>query len=110
MNPGLRLSNLEAWQRAVNVAFEAQKDWQLPIADRTEVVPGASHFAALDLAQPNLAPLPRGRDDRLAHLLRVDKLTAAALNSRNLPGKKKAARGRLSRLRAAGDQRLSIGT
>ncbi|HMB56926.1 MAG TPA: cell wall hydrolase [Arenimonas sp.] len=52
VNPGLRLSNVEAWQRAVDVAFKAQKDWAQPLASRHEVVPGASHFAALDQAQP----------------------------------------------------------
>lgn len=52
VNPGLRLDNVEAWQKAVKVAFEAQKDWQQPLADRHEIVPGASHFAALDHARP----------------------------------------------------------
>jgi len=52
VNPNMRLGSLQAWQRAVDVAFEAQKDWQQPIATRHEIVPGASHFAALDRAQP----------------------------------------------------------
>ena len=52
VHPGLRMKNLEAWERAVRVAFEAQRDWRLPPGQRTEVVPGASHFAALSLATP----------------------------------------------------------
>ncbi len=58
VNPNLRLGNIEAWQRAVDVAFTSQKNWQRPAGDRTEVVPGASHFAALDLAQPNWVSYP----------------------------------------------------
>src|SRR6187399_2460771 len=30
VNPGMRLKNLEAWQRAVDVAFRAQADWRQP--------------------------------------------------------------------------------
>lgn len=52
VHPGLRLKNLEAWERAVKVAFAAQKDWRQPIGQRREVVPGASHFAALGLTNP----------------------------------------------------------
>jgi spore germination cell wall hydrolase CwlJ-like protein len=52
VNPGLELSNLEAWQKAVDVAFKEQKAWRRPVADRHEIVPGASHFAALAIAQP----------------------------------------------------------
>jgi spore germination cell wall hydrolase CwlJ-like protein len=59
VNPGLRMKNLEAWQQAVEVAFQAQKDWRLPPGQRHEVVPGASHFAALHLANPAWAASPR---------------------------------------------------
>ena len=59
VNPGLRMKNLEAWQQAVEVAFQAQQDWRLPPGQRHEVVPGASHFAALDLANPAWAASPR---------------------------------------------------
>ena len=52
VHPGLRMKNMEAWERAVRVAFEAQRDWQLPPGQRREVVPGASHFAALSIASP----------------------------------------------------------
>jgi spore germination cell wall hydrolase CwlJ-like protein len=76
VNPNLRLDSLQAWQKAMDVAFAAQKDWARPIADRHEVVPGASHFAALDLAQPSWRHFPTVatigshtfyRVDRLAH-------------------------------------------
>lgn len=59
VNPGLRMKNLEAWQQAVEIAFQAQQDWRLPPGQRHEVVPGASHFAALDLANPAWAASPR---------------------------------------------------
>lgn len=52
VNPNLRLGSIEAWQEAVDVAFQAQENWQLPVADRKEIVPGASHFAALGIARP----------------------------------------------------------
>jgi spore germination cell wall hydrolase CwlJ-like protein len=76
VNPNIRLSSLEAWQKAVDVAFAAEKDWHQPIADRHELVPGASHFAALDHAQPRWRNYPEvatigshtfHRVDRLAH-------------------------------------------
>ena len=76
VNPNQRLMNLRAWQKAVDVAFEEQKDWSGPLADRHEVVPGASHFAALDIAQPAWSSYPEVarigshtfyRVDHLAH-------------------------------------------
>lgn len=59
VNPGLRVKNLAAWERAVRIAFEAQRDWRQPPGERREVVPGASHFAALDLANPAWATAPQ---------------------------------------------------
>ena len=60
VNPGINVGgDLAAWERAVNVALAAQKDWQKPLGQRNEVVPGASHFAALDLANPAWATAPR---------------------------------------------------
>ena len=53
VNPGLRMKNLKAWERAVQVAFQAQADWQLPAGERREVVPGASHFLAHSIAFPS---------------------------------------------------------
>jgi spore germination cell wall hydrolase CwlJ-like protein len=59
VNPGISVGgDLEAWERAVNVALAAQKDWQQPVGQRNEVVPGASHFVALDLAQPSWRSYP----------------------------------------------------
>jgi spore germination cell wall hydrolase CwlJ-like protein len=52
VNPGIELSDLAAWEKAVNVALKEEADWRQPVADRHEVVPGASHFAALHVAQP----------------------------------------------------------
>lgn len=73
VNPGLRLSNMEAWERAVQVAFAAQKDWQL--ADRRELVPGASHFAALKLAQPAWRNYPAVATIGSHTFYRVDRLS-----------------------------------
>jgi spore germination cell wall hydrolase CwlJ-like protein len=50
--------DIEAWTRAINVALTAQKDWQQPVSLRNEVVPGASHFVALGLAQPSWRNYP----------------------------------------------------
>ena len=57
--PSTRLDSLEAWERAVSVAFAAQHEWARPQAERREVVPGASHFAAMRLANPSWASYPR---------------------------------------------------
>lgn len=58
VNPNMKLDSLVAWQKAMDVAFEAQEDWSRPVANRHEVVPGASHFAALDIAQPSWRNYP----------------------------------------------------
>ena len=50
---GTRLKGGEAWARAVTVALEAERNWALPAGERKEIVPGASHFAALSLASPS---------------------------------------------------------
>jgi spore germination cell wall hydrolase CwlJ-like protein len=52
VSPGTELGDLEAWGKAIDVALKEEADWKQPIADRHEVVPGASHFAALHIAQP----------------------------------------------------------
>lgn len=59
VHPGLRLRNVESWERAVRIAFQAQKDWAQPAGVRQEVVPGASHFAALQIANPTWQAYPR---------------------------------------------------
>lgn len=53
VSPNTRLSNGEAWAQAVTIALEAERNWQLPAGKRTEIVPGASHFAALSIASPS---------------------------------------------------------
>lgn len=47
------LSNSEDWARSVTVALEAERNWALPVDERKEVVPGASHFFAHDIAAPS---------------------------------------------------------
>ncbi|WP_290886191.1 cell wall hydrolase [Arenimonas sp.] len=75
VHPGLRMKNLEAWEKAVEVAFEAQHDWRQPAGQRNEVVPGASHFAALDLANPAWATAPRVATIGDHTFFRVQRLT-----------------------------------
>lgn len=59
VNPGVQVGgDIEAWERAINVALTAQKDWTQPVEARNEVVPGASHFVALGLAQPSWRHYP----------------------------------------------------
>ena len=53
VSPNTRLCNTEAWAASVTVALEAQRNWQLPPGERQEIVPGASHFAALAIASPS---------------------------------------------------------
>ena len=50
---GTRLANNEAWSQAVTIALEAERNWDLPEGQRKEIVPGASHFAALGIASPS---------------------------------------------------------
>ena len=53
VSPNTRISNTDAWAEAVTVALESERNWALPPGERKEVVPGASHFAALSLASPS---------------------------------------------------------
>jgi spore germination cell wall hydrolase CwlJ-like protein len=48
-----RMSNIDAWSRAVNITLDSQRNWALPQAQRKLVVPGASHFAATAIANPS---------------------------------------------------------
>ncbi len=57
--PSTRLDSPEAWEKAVSVAFAAQREWARPETERREVVPGASHFAAMRIANPSWATYPR---------------------------------------------------
>ena len=61
----------------MQVAFQAQQDWTLPVGQRNEVVPGASHFAALDLASPAWATAPRVATIGDHTFFRVQRLTPA---------------------------------
>ena len=74
VNPNLQLGSVEAWQQAVDVAFRAQKDWQLPASQRHELVPGASHFVALG-ANPAWATYPRVARIGEHRFYRVDRLS-----------------------------------
>lgn len=40
------------WERAIDVAFDAERNWALPMGERREIVPGASHFLAHAIARP----------------------------------------------------------
>ena len=53
-----RLKNDEAWANSIKVALGAERNWALPADQRREIVPGASHFAALSIAQPNWGSFP----------------------------------------------------
>ncbi|WP_119719462.1 cell wall hydrolase [Cognatilysobacter tabacisoli] len=53
VSPNTRLRNTEAWAEAVTIALDAERNWALPVGERKEIVPGASHFAALAIAQPS---------------------------------------------------------
>jgi spore germination cell wall hydrolase CwlJ-like protein len=55
VSPDYRLKNPVAWDRAVAVALRTQREWSRPRQERRQVVPGADHFVALDLANPNWA-------------------------------------------------------
>jgi spore germination cell wall hydrolase CwlJ-like protein len=74
VNPGTELSDLAAWEKAINVALKSQADWKQPVADRHEVVPGASHFAALDIAQPAWRTYPTVATIGSHTFFRVDRL------------------------------------
>jgi spore germination cell wall hydrolase CwlJ-like protein len=50
--PGTRLKNDDAWARSINIALGAQRNWALPVGQRQEIVPGASHFAVSAIAVP----------------------------------------------------------
>ena len=41
------------WAQAVTVDLEAESNWSVPASQRKEIVPGASHFAALGIASPS---------------------------------------------------------
>ena len=47
-----RLSNSRAWEQAVSVSLASERNWALPVGQRREIVPGASHFMAHAIASP----------------------------------------------------------
>lgn len=51
--PGTRLQNADAWAKSVSVALNAERNWALPPGQRKEIVPGASHFMAHQIASPS---------------------------------------------------------
>lgn len=52
VSPQTRLSNMAAWEQAVAVTFESERNWALPVGQRRLVVPGASYFAATGITGP----------------------------------------------------------
>ncbi len=52
VSPQTRLSNIGAWEDAVTVSLESERNWALPIGQRKLIVPGASHFAATAITGP----------------------------------------------------------
>ena len=53
VSPHFWIRNLTAWNRAVEVAYQARRDWAtLHSGKRQQVVPGADHFVALGIASP----------------------------------------------------------
>lgn len=57
VHPGNRLKNPVAWTKSARLAFASLRDWRTPDRHK-EIVPGASHFAALALADPAWASSP----------------------------------------------------
>ncbi len=57
VSPNFRVDSLEAWQKAMDIAFSAEDDWFSPEGPRREIVPGASHFA-LTSATPSWKTYP----------------------------------------------------
>ena len=52
VSPYTRLSNARAWEQAVSVSLASERNWALPVGQRREIVPGASHFMAHAIASP----------------------------------------------------------
>ena len=53
VGPNTRLRNSDAWAKSVSVALNAERNWALPPGQRKEIVPGASHFMAHQIANPS---------------------------------------------------------
>src|SRR3546814_1495507 len=73
VSPNTRLRNVEAWSQAVTIAIESERNWALPAGERTEIVPGASHFLAHDIASPSWRNAYRSEEhtSELQSLMRI---------------------------------------
>ena len=76
--PGTRLKNSDAWARSINVALDAERNWALPVGQRKEIVPGASHFMAHNIASPSWRNAYQVAQIGDHTFLRVQKLTPRA--------------------------------
>lgn len=50
-----KLNNSASWTKSIDVALDSQRNWKLPVGERREIVPGASHFVARSVARPSWA-------------------------------------------------------
>lgn len=50
-----KINDLDAWNKAWQIAGESMRNWQLPPAERVVVVPKANHFVVLAKATPDWA-------------------------------------------------------
>lgn len=74
VSPQFRFKNLQAWQRSVEVAYAAMRQWSQPYHDRLQVVPGADHFYADHIAPPDWArgvPVAQIGDHRFYKVVRL---------------------------------------
>jgi spore germination cell wall hydrolase CwlJ-like protein len=55
VSPNYQIKNPVAWDRAVAVALRARNEWSRPRQERRQLVPGADHFVALEIASPDWA-------------------------------------------------------
>ena len=55
VSPNTRMKSMPAWERAWTIAGLALTMWSQPAKSRMEIVPGADHFFAHNLVQPDWA-------------------------------------------------------
>jgi len=77
VSPNTRLNSSKAWHRAVKASLESQRNWQLPVGQRREIVPGASHFMAHALVSPAWGDAPEVAVIGAHTFLRVQRLKPA---------------------------------
>lgn len=68
VSPGTQLKNDDAWNKALDVALAAERNWALPVGQRKEIVPGASRCRQRD-CEPQLAQCVSGCHHRRPHVL-----------------------------------------